>query len=458
MSNTRIVPTATCSISLASKSPTHFLSLRRTRTGREHAVSTPTTARARSLGWSARALGRGGAPRYGVDVCFAIEPTKNSPDCSSGAVVCTSLRGARAISTYRVFRAAQKAKTRGRRTGLWPREYHDVSALLAEARWCKSPVEKVLLTAAAEATRKGFERVLQTKRPGRTEGHLEAVLEQAFPLAGSARPAYPPIVAGGSRACTLHYTLNNQVLRDGDLLLVDAGAEYCGYASDVTRTFPVGKRFTSPQREVYSAVLRAQQAALAQVRPGATLEQVHKAAVEVILDALCAWAILSEESHAPGKDDRYKPYFMHGTSHWLGLDVHDVGHYYAEDQARLLQPGCVLTVEPGLYFAVDDETVPPAFRGLGVRIEDDVFCTEDGCDVLTKGIPKKLSELEGFKRQRGCVRRKALRKRGVDASEIGSGVQSDDCKSLEESFAWAHSGEHGRRCSCAGTGNGRVRA
>jgi Xaa-Pro aminopeptidase len=247
---------------------------------------------------------------------------------------------------------------------------------------------------AAEITRDGFQRARDTARPGRHEYEVEAVLREAFRSRGSERPAYSPIVASGANACVLHYVANNRRMEDGDLLLIDAGAEFNCYASDVTRTFPVNGSFTPAQRRSYELVLAAELAAIAAVRPGATLESVHLAAARVLTAGLMELGLVAGPLDEALEAKRYRPWFMHGTSHWLGMDVHDVGAYYVERKARPLAPGMVLTVEPGLYFTASDERVPPEFRGIGIRIEDDVLVTETGVRVLSEAIPKTIDSVE----------------------------------------------------------------
>jgi Xaa-Pro aminopeptidase len=203
-------------------------------------------------------------------------------------------------------------------------------------------------------------------------------------------------VASGANACVLHYVTNNRRMEDGDLLLIDAGAEFGCYASDVTRTFPVSGKFTPAQRAIYQLVLDAQLASIEAVSPGATIEQVHKTSVRVITEGLVRFGILEGEVDKLIADETYKRYFMHGTSHWLGMDVHDVGRYYIDGAPRPFAAGCVLTVEPGIYIPPGDERVPAEYRGIGVRIEDDVACTAEGRMVLTHDIPKHVEELEAL--------------------------------------------------------------
>jgi Xaa-Pro aminopeptidase len=219
-------------------------------------------------------------------------------------------------------------------------------------------------------------------------------LLDTFRRHGSERPAYRSIVGSGPNACILHYRKNDRVMAEGDLLLIDAGCELGYYASDVTRTFPVGRDLSREQQAIYELVLEAQLEGIAATRAGTTVEAIHKQTVGIITRGLVRLGVLSGDVDKLIESDGYKRFFMHRTSHWLGMDVHDVGSYFvAAGVARTLEPGMVLTIEPGIYIAPDDETAPPPWRGIGVRIEDDVLVTESAPEVLTAGIPKTVSEL-----------------------------------------------------------------
>ena len=239
-------------------------------------------------------------------------------------------------------------------------------------------------------------RAMQACRPGLYEYHLEAELEYEFRKGGARLPAYGSIVAGGRNACILHYRENDQPLRDGDLVLIDAACELDCYASDITRTFPVGGRFSAEQKAIYELVLAAQQAAFAEIAPGKHWNQAHEAAVRVLVAGLVELGLLHGEVDALIAAEAYKPFYMHRTGHWLGMDVHDVGDYKVGGAWRELQPGMCLTVEPGLYIAVDNQAVEARWRGIGVRIEDDVAVTADGCEILTGGVPKSVAEIEAL--------------------------------------------------------------
>jgi Xaa-Pro aminopeptidase len=238
--------------------------------------------------------------------------------------------------------------------------------------------------------------------PGRNEYEIEAELLYEFRRSGAQFPAYSPIVASGANACVLHYVFNDAPLRDGELLLIDAGCELDGYASDVTRTFPVNGRFSAAQREVYEVVLAAQRAALDSVRPGKAWNEPHDAAVKVLAQGLIDLELLSGKLDEVLEKETYKRFYMHRTGHWLGLDVHDAGEYKRLGNWRQLAPGMTLTVEPGLYIRAEDD-IPERLRNIGVRVEDDVLVAEGGCEVLTAEAPKAIADIEALMRDaRGC--------------------------------------------------------
>ena len=268
--------------------------------------------------------------------------------------------------------------------------------LVHEMRLFKSKAEIAAMSKAAEVSAAAHERAMRICRPGMAEYRIEAELLHEFAQGGCRAAAYPSIVAGGANACTLHYTRNSDKLRRGDLLLIDAGAEYECYASDITRTFPVNGKFSRAQRDVYSLVLAAQAAAIDTVAPGRTFEDVHMAAVRVLVEGLVDLGALKGRVKRIIDQEKYKRFYMHRTGHWLGMDVHDVGGYRIDDQSRVLEPGMVMTVEPGLYVAPDDGKAPRRLRGIGIRIEDDVAVTKSGREVLTSAAPKSIDEIEAI--------------------------------------------------------------
>jgi Xaa-Pro aminopeptidase len=247
---------------------------------------------------------------------------------------------------------------------------------------------------AAAITRDAHLGAMRLAKPGRYEYEVEAVLREVFRKNGSERPAYSPIVGSGPNATVLHYHSNARRMEDGDLLLIDAGCEYAYYASDVTRTFPVSGTFSAPQKAIYQLVLDAQLAAAGEALPGKTLDEVHRAALETIVDGLIALGLLSGTKEKNIEENLYKPYFMHRTSHYLGMDVHDVGAYYRDKKPRPLEPGMVITIEPGIYIGAHHEAALPEYRGIGVRIEDDFLITAAGNTNLTADIPKTVGEIE----------------------------------------------------------------
>jgi len=285
------------------------------------------------------------------------------------------------------------------RTGVVPpAEIVDPRTILHEMRLFKDASELDIMRRASDITREGHAAAARLARGGTYEYELEAALDSTFRRRGASGPAYTTIVGGGRNATVLHYVTNDQPLRDGDLVLVDAGCELAGYASDVTRTYPVGGKLTGPARAVYEVVLAAQEASLAVSKPGATLDEVHAASVRALTEGMVQLGLLSGRVDDLVATDAFRPYYMHRTSHWLGLDVHDVGSYSANGKPRTLEPGMVFTVEPGLYVAADAEKADPRFRGIGVRIEDDVLVTPSGLENLTAAIAKRPDDIEAWVR------------------------------------------------------------
>lgn len=280
-----------------------------------------------------------------------------------------------------------------RQRGHAPSELVTLDPLLHEMRLFKSRSEASLMRKAARIAMAAHRRAMRACRPGMHEYELEAEFLHEFRRHG-ATWSYLPIVASGANACVLHYTSNDAAMRDGDLVLIDAGCEYAMYASDITRTFPVGGRFTDAQREVYEIVLAANAAATEAVQPGNDWNAPHEAAVRVVTRGLKRLGLLSGRLPTLIRHGEYKRFFMHRTGHWLGIDVHDVGSYKIDDQWRVLEPGMTLTIEPGIYIGAGDRRVARHWRGIGVRIEDDVLVTKDGHGVLTKDLPRAAEEIE----------------------------------------------------------------
>lgn len=321
------------------------------------------------------------------------------PDILADCGVLHCHLGADAAWDARVVGWINQVRGRARSGVAAPAEIRDVHALLDEMRLIKGPEEVAVMRRAAAITAGAHRRAMRAARPGRTEFEIEAELLHEFRRHGAQAPAYTPIVAGGERACILHYVQNDAKLKNGDLLLIDAGCEFDGYASDVTRTFPVNGKFGGPQREIYQLVLEAQTAAIAAVRPGNAWNAPHRAAVNVLARGLVDLKLLKGSPEEAVETEAYKKYYMHRTGHWLGLDVHDTGEYKRSGRWRALEPGMVLTVEPGCYIRAG-AGVPARFSGIGVRIEDDVLVTQSGCEVLTRDAPKSISDIEQLMRAR----------------------------------------------------------
>ena len=283
--------------------------------------------------------------------------------------------------------------------GVVPKEFVALGHLLHDLRLYKSRAELKLMRASAAIAAEAHLAAMAVARAGRHEYEVEAELFRVMRSHGAVA-AFPPIVAGGVNACTMHYQANRAPLKSGDLLLIDAGAELECYASDISRSFPVNGRFSREQRALYEIVLTAQLAAIDEVQPGRSYSTAHDVAVHVITEGLCALGLIKQEPAEAIAEGSYKRFYPVKTSHWLGLDVHDVGDYRVDGESRMLEPGMVLTVEPGIYIAPDDISVPEAWRGIGIRIEDDVAVTRDGHEVLTDGVPKDPQSMEALLAQR----------------------------------------------------------
>ncbi len=286
------------------------------------------------------------------------------------------------------------------KNGTGPMALESTNLILYGMRRVKSTTELKLMRQAIEISVDAHNHARAFTQPGRYEYEVQAELEHDFRRRGAIGPAYPSIVASGPNSCVLHYTENNRQMQDGDLLLIDAGCSYGYYNADITRTFPVGGKFTPEQKILYDLVLKAQLNAIAQVKPGNPYNQFHDTAVKILVEGLIDLGLLAGDSEEIIKEEKYKHLYMHRTGHWLGLDVHDSGGYKQGENWQVFQPGNVVTVEPGLYIGPDTEPIEgqPAidqrWRGIGIRIEDDVLVTESGNEVLTAGVPKSVEELE----------------------------------------------------------------
>ena len=277
-----------------------------------------------------------------------------------------------------------------------PKEFVALDHLLHDMRLYKSAAEVKVMREAAQISAQAHVRAMQASRAGLYEFSLEAELDYAFRKGGAKMPAYGSIVAGGRNACILHYQENDAVLKDGDLVLIDAGCEIDCYASDITRTFPVNGTFSPEQKAIYELVLASQEAAFAAIKPGNHWNQAHEATVLVITRGLVKLGLLQGDVDELIASEAYKPFYMHRAGHWLGMDVHDVGEYKVGGEWRVLEVGMALTVEPGIYVAPDNQTVAKKWRGIGVRIEDDVVVTKKGCEILTGDVPKAVADIEAL--------------------------------------------------------------
>ena len=281
-----------------------------------------------------------------------------------------------------------------------PSNIGDLRNLLDEMRLVKDSSELAAMRRAADISAEAHRRAMRATRPGRHEFEIEAELLYAFRMGGAQYPAYTPIVASGANACVLHYVANDARMADGDLLLIDAGCEYDGYAADITRTFPVNGRFSPAQREIYELVLAAQAAAIAATRAGAGWNEPHDAAVRVLTQGMLDLGLLAGSLDAALEQETYRRFYMHRTGHWLGLDVHDAGDYKKDGAWRPLVAGMTLTVEPGLYVRPAQD-VPERYWNIGVRIEDDALVTMAGCEILTHATPKSVADIEILMRDAG---------------------------------------------------------
>jgi Xaa-Pro aminopeptidase len=344
--------------------------------------------------WTGRRLGPEGAVKeLGASEAWALDEFDNKLDdlLKGHDRLLLPLDGA-SLQT-RVLGALNRLVRKRRQPGPLPSEIRDVRRVTGELRLRKSAAELAWMEKAAKVTGEAFREVFRLTKPGLAEYQLRAVFPLVYGIHGGDW-AFETIVAAGANACTLHYVSCRDHLKKGDLVLYDAGAEMGFYAADVTRTIPVDGKFTRRQEQVYRVVLNAHKAAVDTVRPGATIDQVHGAAMAAITEGLLELGILKGKLKSLLAKGACRPWFPHGTSHWLGLDVHDTGDYALDVEPRRLEEGMVITVEPGLYLGVDDKRVPQPLRGMGIRIEDDVLVTATGHRVLTEGIPREPRDIE----------------------------------------------------------------
>ncbi|QHJ13179.1 Xaa-Pro aminopeptidase [Paraglaciecola mesophila] len=347
--------------------------------------------------WQGKRIGPREAKRtFGFDIAFNTEELdERLVELMNGHEQLYFALGHNQDCEERVLDCVEQLRSAPKQSQTAPSSIVDSRLLLDEMRLIKSPYEQKIMRQAGQISAKGHMRAMAFARPGRFEYQLEAELHHEFAMRGAKHPAYSTIVGSGENACILHYTENNAELKEGQLVLIDAGCELQGYAADITRTFPVSGRFSSQQRQLYQLVLDAQNAALACIMPGKTIGEASKAAIKCITTGLLKLGLLSGTLEENINGQHYRAFFMHGLSHWLGLDVHDVGHYKASDGDRPLMPGMVLTVEPGIYVA-KDAPVAQCWRGIGIRIEDNVLITDSGHEILTGDVPKEVSQIEAL--------------------------------------------------------------
>lgn len=352
--------------------------------------------------WEGERYGAEGACRvFGADEAYSIHELGTVlPSLLTHAEKIFYRLGFEKTLDENILSALEKAKRAKGRSGKGLLPIVDPHEAIGELRLFKAPEEIEVLRKSCQITALAHRKIMQTLRPGHNERDIAVMLSHEFAQAGADRLAYGSIVAGGKNAACLHYHHNNEPLRDGDLILIDAGGEYQHYASDITRTFPVGKKFAQNQAWVYDLVLEAQQAAIAAAKPGARLPDLHRIACEVLVDGFLRLGLLKGDAKEHLKTLTYKRFYPHNTSHWMGMDVHDAGAYVTSaGEPRVLEPGMVFTIEPGFYTQPHDQEVPAAFQNIGIRIEDDILITATGCENLTREAPKTREEIESLRAQ-----------------------------------------------------------
>lgn len=350
--------------------------------------------------WTGRRYGEQGATEvFGAD--FAWPLTDLDEELSRLLADVDTLYfsfGRHPAAERRLHRLLGKVRT-GRKPDLGPSSLVDPDPMLSAMRLLKTPAELEVMRTGVEISTEAHLAAMREVRAGMHEYEIQALVEYMFRRRGGWGWAYPSIVAGGANACILHYVSNNDRFNDGDLMLIDAGAEVDGYATDITRTTPVGARYEGAQRDAYEVVLRVQKETIAKVRTGASINGLHEEVLRGLTQGMVDLGVLSGDVEELIADKKHEAYYPHRTSHWLGVDVHDVGRYnLAEGPHKPFEAGQVLTVEPGLYFPPDDESLPPGFAGVGIRIEDDVLVTDDEPVVLTAAVPKEIAEVEAIRR------------------------------------------------------------
>jgi Xaa-Pro aminopeptidase len=348
--------------------------------------------------WTGYRAGPEGCVRnFGADQAFALEELEQQmPRLLDGVHRLYYALGSDEALDTRVRGWLNQVRAQSRQGAQAPEELVLLDNLLHEQRLFKSAAELDMMRRAAEISAEAHCRAMRLSRPGLYEYQLEAEITGYCMQKGARFQAYSPIVGGGANGCILHYIDNSAELKDGDLVLIDAGCELDNYASDITRTFPVNGRFSPQQRALYQLVLDTQLACIKAMQPGVPWNRIHDLSVELLTEGLIELGLLQGERDALIEAGAYRRFYMHRIGHWLGMDVHDVGQYKLDGEWRPLEPGMVMTIEPGLYVAPDDDSVAPEWRGIGIRIEDDVLVTEQGPDVLTAAVPKTIADIEAL--------------------------------------------------------------
>jgi len=347
--------------------------------------------------WDGRRAGVEGArSSFGADASFPIsEFEEKLADYLNGATnLYYRIGNGNPDLDETILKHIRRLRAMGRRGMGAPEAIIDTGAIIHEMRLFKTEEEIEMMQRAADIAAEGHIEAMKQARPGMNEYEVEALIEYVFRKQGASGPAYTSIVGGGANATVLHYINNDATLRDGDLLLIDAGAEYRGYASDITRTFPVNGRFTEAQRDIYDLVLKTQMSCVEMVRPGVTHDELKNHSIELLTEGMVKLGLLQGDTKKLIEEEKYKQFYMHRLGHFLGMDVHDVGRYHDRDESRRVEPGMVMTIEPGLYISPDTKDIPEKYLGIGVRIEDDILVTEDGHRVLSDKAPKGVEEIE----------------------------------------------------------------
>jgi Xaa-Pro aminopeptidase len=351
--------------------------------------------------WDGRRFGVDGAlASFGVDATYPIEELALQLPALLKHSEKIYYRTHKDEAMDRLIFGALETLRRGfGRSGRGLSALHDPSEILGEMRLFKAPEEIAALKKAGSISAESHRDAMLKTRPGMNEFEVEALIDYGFRSRGCQRLGYGSIVAGGVNATCLHYHENNQVLRDGDLLLIDAGGEFDFYTADITRTFPIGKKFSAPQRKLYDLVLKSQLDVIAMVKPGLPYAKMHEAASMILIEGLLSLGLMKGKAEEIFKTDTYRRFYPHGTGHYLGMDVHDCGLYLQNGEPRVLEPGMCFTIEPGLYVQPTDRDAPAEFKDIGIRIEDDILVTATGCEVMTSGVPKAVDEIEALRSQ-----------------------------------------------------------